>query len=415
MAGGSSGGGGRSGYLGGLLGSIKGRIHTVNKHGRFLFIEEYDGRRRSGTILVPEGWTGQGWARMISELRRACSVLKVGRGCREDKPMKMGRGSQEDRPATVKVGSRSFAEVVGTSKAMEEKEENGSLVSTEVVVGGGRSSLGIPESDYPGRELAPAKSQSLSMTTLDSVALGGCNQKAQRLNLELVEGGAVRRGSDLPAMRQSAGDVNTRGKAGEACQGEKPQLKGRKESPINAIQELGILREWLCQLRGEVEAGLVRVDRVLNKLEIVGPGQVKKINVGIPKPKRKIWHKKKQVGLGLSPSAGKSLFKPRMHMDDGVGSSVGVGSSNGLISKPNSKLSDGVEKEVGLGLYPVGLKRAVEGDLGVLGLENAPDLPGPVSFRAGDKEKDGGDENRSEIHLMAGDSGVERVSRVEEA
>jgi hypothetical protein len=40
----------------------------ANKHGRFMFIEEYDGRRRSGTILVPEGWTGQGWARMILEL-----------------------------------------------------------------------------------------------------------------------------------------------------------------------------------------------------------------------------------------------------------------------------------------------------------------------------------------------------------
>jgi hypothetical protein len=168
-------------------------------------------------------------------------------------------------------------------------------------------------------------------------------------------------------------------------------------------------------LRGEVEAGLVRVDRVLNKLEIVGPGQVEKINAWIPKPKRKIWHKKKQVGLGLSPSAGKSLFKPRMHMDDGVGSSDGMGSSKGLISKPNSKLSAGVEKEACLGLYPVGLKRAVEGEIGDLGLEDAPDLPGPVSFHAGDKEKDGEDENRSEIHFTSGGSGVERVSRVEEA
>jgi hypothetical protein len=110
---------------------------------------------------------------MISELRRACSALKVGRGCREDKPMKVGRGSQEDRPATVKVGSRSFAEVVGTSKAMEKKEEKGSLVSIEAVTGGGLSILGIPASDYPGREMAPPKSQSLSKTALDSVALGG--------------------------------------------------------------------------------------------------------------------------------------------------------------------------------------------------------------------------------------------------
>jgi hypothetical protein len=50
-----------------------------------------------------------------------------------------------------------------------------------------------------------------------------------------------------------------------------------------------------------------------------------------------------------------------------------------------------------------------------LGLEDAPDLPRPVSFHAGDKEKDGEDENRSEIHFTSGGSGVERVSRVEEA
>jgi hypothetical protein len=199
---------------------------------------------------------------MISELRRACSALKMGRGYMEDKPMKVGRGSQEDRLATVKVGSRSFAEVVGTSKAIKEKEEKGSLVSTEAVAGGGLPVLGIPANDIPGREMAPAKSQYLSKTAINSVALGGCNQKVKGLNRKLVEGGVVHRGSDLPAVRQSVGDVNTRGRVGEACQGKKPQLKGRKEGPINAKQELGILREWLCQLRGEVEAGLVKVDRV---------------------------------------------------------------------------------------------------------------------------------------------------------
>jgi hypothetical protein len=31
-----------------------------NKHGRFLTIEEFDRRRRSGTILIPEGRFGQG-------------------------------------------------------------------------------------------------------------------------------------------------------------------------------------------------------------------------------------------------------------------------------------------------------------------------------------------------------------------
>ena len=45
-----------------------------NRHGRFLTIEEFDGRR-SGTILISEGRFGQGWARLIVELDRANSFL----------------------------------------------------------------------------------------------------------------------------------------------------------------------------------------------------------------------------------------------------------------------------------------------------------------------------------------------------
>jgi hypothetical protein len=114
----------------------------ANKHGRFLIIEEYDGRRCSGSIFVPEGRTGQGWVRMISELKRACSLMKMGRGIREDKPAK------------VKFGSRSFAEVVGTLKTMEER---GLHACTEPFVGVGLPVLGASASKYSDRERAPSK------------------------------------------------------------------------------------------------------------------------------------------------------------------------------------------------------------------------------------------------------------------
>jgi hypothetical protein len=68
-----------------------------------LTIEEYDGNRRSGSVLIPEGWSGQGWSRLISELRMACSSLKVGRGFRMEKPKLVTAG-------------KSFAEVVGDLK-----------------------------------------------------------------------------------------------------------------------------------------------------------------------------------------------------------------------------------------------------------------------------------------------------------
>jgi hypothetical protein len=49
-----------------------------NRHGRFLTIEEFEGRRRIGTILIPEGRYGQGWCHIISELREVKAVLWEG-------------------------------------------------------------------------------------------------------------------------------------------------------------------------------------------------------------------------------------------------------------------------------------------------------------------------------------------------
>ena len=42
--------------------------HCFNRRGYFLVIEEYDGRERCGSILVPKGRQGKGWDRFISEL-----------------------------------------------------------------------------------------------------------------------------------------------------------------------------------------------------------------------------------------------------------------------------------------------------------------------------------------------------------
>jgi hypothetical protein len=46
-----------------------------NRHGRFLTIEEFEGRRKIGTILILEGRYGQGWCRLISELRQVKAFL----------------------------------------------------------------------------------------------------------------------------------------------------------------------------------------------------------------------------------------------------------------------------------------------------------------------------------------------------
>jgi hypothetical protein len=77
-----------------------------NRHGRFIFIEEYEGRNRRGSVLIPEGRCGQGWTRLVSELRIARSALWKGREFRVSK-------------ASQVVSGRSFAEVVGRPKLLE--------------------------------------------------------------------------------------------------------------------------------------------------------------------------------------------------------------------------------------------------------------------------------------------------------
>ena len=66
-----------------------------NRHGRFLTIEEFDGRRRSGVILILEGQYGQGLERFISEVHMANSTLHEVREDRVDKKVEAVRGKSE--------------------------------------------------------------------------------------------------------------------------------------------------------------------------------------------------------------------------------------------------------------------------------------------------------------------------------
>jgi hypothetical protein len=62
--------------------------------------------------MVPEGHQGQGWERLASELKMACSALGEGRLFKVRKP--------EHLPKKIVVGKRSFAEVAGAAKPLEE-------------------------------------------------------------------------------------------------------------------------------------------------------------------------------------------------------------------------------------------------------------------------------------------------------
>jgi hypothetical protein len=72
-----------------------------NRHGNFLTIEEFDNKKRCGSIMIPEGRHGQGWERLKSEVSRANSLLSMGEKWKSKK---------------VTLG-RSYAEVVKETQA----------------------------------------------------------------------------------------------------------------------------------------------------------------------------------------------------------------------------------------------------------------------------------------------------------
>jgi hypothetical protein len=344
----------------------------ANMHGRFLTIEEFDGSRRSGSVLIPEGWSGQGWSRLISELRLACASLKVSRGFRMDKPK------------LVTAGKRSLAEVVGDSKGTEKKGSSLLKPITGAVLIEGK----VPASEGDRREKVLPSIKPMLEPTHTSLGSGGYLQQPQTssgMNQEVGGAGFIRWSSVWPSEMQGDMSCNPRGSVlGDERQGTQGKVKGRMEGSFNAKQELGGLREWLRQLRSEVDAGLVRVDVVIKKMEGDGPGQIKKKKVWIskPKPKRMFRLKEKRLnsfgkGVGVGPGpmaqsdgAGPAEGNPVVYskpilFQEGEGSSAGRGTIEGMSQKPKSHIQLGGEKATGLGLIE-GMDRNM-GNLGGLG------------------------------------------------
>jgi hypothetical protein len=81
-----------------------------NMHGYFLVVEDYEGRRRSGSILVLKGRYGEGWERFGLELRLADNHLRVGQV-----NTKQLRALKDPQVVTKTEKRRSFAEVLVSS------------------------------------------------------------------------------------------------------------------------------------------------------------------------------------------------------------------------------------------------------------------------------------------------------------
>jgi hypothetical protein len=142
-------------------------------------LRSFEGRRRSGTILIPEGRFGQGWARFIVELDRTNLSLREGREPRESKETK------------VALSRQSYVEVMGLSTQPEEdyfhanKEPIAKVpswlkeVSAELEKAKKEGKLPVTYAqvvDGGVREKAPTKSHLQPKLACNSMKLAGCNQ-----------------------------------------------------------------------------------------------------------------------------------------------------------------------------------------------------------------------------------------------
>jgi hypothetical protein len=284
-----------------------------NRHGRFIFIEDFEGRNRRGSVLIPEGRYGQGWTRLVSELRIARSSLWKERDFRENK-------------GTQVVAGRSFAEVVGGSKPLENK----SKVALAKTMAGPFSSkmfrghvqlhqqtkpVFTPTEVYPQEGLSKAIEEA-----------GGCFGVAPvKTQAQAKEKGAVGSVNSVPsALPKTVQNPVTPGVAAPNG-GFESEGDGQGQASVHEGVDLQGIMKCLTDIRGQLELGLKRVEVAFHMLELkesmgcegkegeLGLGErglrvtqaMGRAEAGWSKPKRKRFRRinKSQPGLlGPKPS-----------------------------------------------------------------------------------------------------------------
>jgi hypothetical protein len=218
----------------------------ANRHGRFITFEEFEGRNRRGSVVIPEGRHGQGWTRLISELRIARMTLWKGREFRESKVVVGGSGR------------RSFAEVVGQPKAPElsggpeqthhQKRPVITKVS-ELETGGGRGRF--------HHQTGPAITPVMINTQTETVTARNQEEKPEKrvVDSEFPEKSVLHETLQNPAI--SGKEATTGGRESE----------GDGRSSLHTRDNLLDLKRSLTVMRDQVVLGLKRVEEVLISLE----------------------------------------------------------------------------------------------------------------------------------------------------
>jgi hypothetical protein len=357
-----------------------------NRHGRFLIIEEFEGRNRRGSILIPEGRHGQGWSRLLSELRTARLALWKDRKFRESKVAK------------AVSGDRTFAEVVGGPKSSTVAE---GLVPVKKV--GGRE-----KAHHQTRPaIIPVSTQ--TVTSLEPAVKGGY----QGGGLVKPQAQTTKKGAKVSGLPES----NTLPKSQQypAISG-MAELEGGCESEgygLSSVSVRAILQDLsrcLEDIKGQVDRGLSRVEQtfqMLGKKERLGLEEKggdmgfrgNKVGsrspteeVGWVKPKlKKTWRKRaNQTGL-LGPKPKPEIPKASQHTGSSSPLQIRV-----LTRQPvQQPCQAGESSEMGAARV-IGAKGTTVA--GVVSGEQTKGVSAPVSARLAlvrEAERDGGLAGRS--------------------
>jgi hypothetical protein len=330
-----------------------------NRHGGFIFIEEFEGNKRRGSILVPEERHGQGWSRLASELRISRLTLWEDRVFRE-------------RKAARVVAGRSFAAVVGRPKPIENvlMAVSSELVEDSTKIDDGRVKLHTQTTPvYNPKKVdmqrgsskerveeggcaggVPAKTQILALE-VD----GAVSEKLQSQTLPIVEEGgcvggapakfqpsALEKNGEAPAKTQAAGCVNKSLRtlsnelqnpviSGVAAPKGGFGSEGVGLSSVHVGVNLQDIKKCLMDIRGQLDLGMKRVDwafHLLEKMQCGGCGEsVGEMGLGVgsqraeqhmdwevvgwSKPKRRNFKRINKPQPGLVGSKPEGLLGPK--------------------------------------------------------------------------------------------------------
>jgi hypothetical protein len=367
-------------------------------------MEEFEGRTRRGSVLIPEGRYGQGWTRLLSELKIARTTLWNGREFREskvgekvsdkrtfaevvsqpkmpEKVMTGGREQQQTRPASTKTPENEKCDGYAQhqSRPMNMKPSKNEYL-------GDRALTHVqtrPEINLGKKQVQWGSSQE---TEVAGGHQGAVTAKTQVQSLE-------KRVSAKPAKCVLHEALQNPAISGAAAQNGGWESERNGASSLHARVELQEILKCLTDIRGQVDLGLKRVELAIQFMEqgesmgreFMDRGRSSEVG-GWAKPKKKKFKQmsKTQAGLlgskpnkasvldaraGLIPSE-KAQYRvlPRRPAQQttqvGELSKMGAARASGSIPAKNAGFISGVRsKGVGAGVMTSAKETEKAGEL----------------------------------------------------